>query len=134
MSLQQPNEVAPSQAPYGRHIFLCIGSFCDPRGEAQALYRRLAGKLGQLGRYENPLRVKRGVTPCLGICSGGPILVVYPDGIWYHHVTEAVFDRIVTEHLMGGQPVEEYIFHQLEENPALKDCSSSSDQSESDGS
>lgn len=111
---------APSQAPYARHLFLCVGNYCDPRGEAQMLYHYLAGKLGELGRYGNPLRVKRGITPCLGICSGGPLLVVYPDGIWYHHVTEAVLDRIVQEHLIEGKPVEEYIFHRLDENPALE--------------
>lgn len=112
---------APRQAPYAHHIFFCVGSYCDPRGEAQTLYRRLAGKLGELADYYNPERVKRGTTHCLGVCSGGPLLVVYPDGIWYHHVTEEVLDRIIQEHLIGGKPVEEFIFHKLEDNPALQE-------------
>jgi (2Fe-2S) ferredoxin len=66
-----------------------------------------------LGRYDNPERVKRGITPCLGVCYGGPLLVVYPDGIWYHHVDEALLQRIIDEHLIGGCPVEEAIFHRL---------------------
>lgn len=106
-------EVTPTQAPYSRHLFLCVGQYCDPTGAAQRLYALLARKLGDLGRYDNPLRVKRGVTPCLGVCGGGPLLVVYPDGIWYHHVDEAVLDRIIHEHLHHGRPVEEYIFHRL---------------------
>lgn len=40
-----------------------------------------------------------------------------PGGIWYHHVTEAKLARIVEEHLRGGVPVEEYIFHRLSDNP-----------------
>ena len=103
----------PSQAPYARHLFLCVGSFCDPGGNAQRLYQKLGQKLGELGDYNNPERVKRGITPCLGVCQGGPLLVVYPEGIWYHHVDEAVLDRIIDEHLGEGRPVQEYIFHQL---------------------
>lgn len=75
------------------------------------LYAQLAQLLGELGDYHNPVRVKRGVAPCLGVCTGGPLLVVYPDGIWYHHVTEAVLKRIVQEHLREGRVVEEYVFH-----------------------
>lgn len=108
----------PLMAPYGRHIFICNGSYCDPEGSASRLYARLAGKLGELGRYDNPERVKRGITPCLGVCSGGPIVVVYPDGIWYHHVDEAVLDRIVDDHLLHNRPVEAHIFHRLAPLPA----------------
>jgi (2Fe-2S) ferredoxin len=60
-----------------------------------------------------PKRVKRGETPCLGVCSGGPIVVVYPEGVWYRHVTPKVLDRIVTEHLRDGNVVEEFVFHRL---------------------
>ena len=45
--------------------------------------------------------------------TGGPIVVVYPDGIWYRHVTPKVLDRIVTEHLRAGKVVDEFVFFRL---------------------
>jgi (2Fe-2S) ferredoxin len=103
-------------APYARHIFICTGRFCDPTGKAAELYCALPALLGNLGRYDNPCRVKRSATPCLGVCSGGPLAVVYPDGIWYRVPDEAALQRIVEEHLRDNQPVEALIFHRL---PAL---------------
>ena len=57
--------------------------------------------------------MKRGETPCLGVCADGPIVVVYPEGIWYYRVTPELLERIVVEHLKNGVPVEEAIFHRL---------------------
>jgi len=105
---------APEMAPYGRHVLMCTGEYCDPERRAGALYQQLATLLGDLGRYDNPERVKRGTTPCLGVCMGGPILAVYPEGVWYHHVDEALLERVVEEHLKERRPVEEWVFHRLE--------------------
>src|SRR5690242_7319702 len=106
---------APTMRPYGRHILICENGDCADPEAAAALQRRFAelARAHRLNKLRNPERVKCTLTGCLGVCGGGPILVVYPDGIWYHHVDEAALERIVHEHLLGGRPVEGLIFHRL---------------------
>jgi cob(I)alamin adenosyltransferase len=108
---------APTMRRYGRHILICENGDCADPEAAAALQRRFAelARAHGLNKLRNPERVKCTLTSCLGVCGGGPILVVYPDGIWYHHVDAAALERIVDEHLLRGQPVEDLIFHHLGE-------------------
>lgn len=99
--------------PYSRHVIVCTGSFCSPDRKGRALYSLLAQLLQQEDLLFGPSRVKRGETPCLGVCSDGPIVVVYPEGIWYARVTPQLLERIVIEHLKDGKPVESAVFHRL---------------------
>jgi cob(I)alamin adenosyltransferase len=106
---------APSSRAYGRHVFICVHGNCAEPEAGERLHQRF-GELNReygLNKLRNPERVKCSMADCLGICSGGPVVVVYPEGIWYHHVDEARLERIYQEHILGGQPVEEYIFHRL---------------------
>lgn len=98
---------------YARHVLVCTGAYCSPQREGRALYAQLAGLLEREGLLFGPERVKRGETPCLGVCAGGPIVVVYPEGVWYAGVTSALLERIVVEHLRDGRIVEEAVFHRL---------------------
>ncbi len=103
----------PQMEPYSRHVIVCTGSFCSPDRKGRPLYSLLAQLLQEQDLLFGPSRVKRGETPCLGVCSDGPIVVVYPEGIWYARVTPQLLERIVLEHLKGGKPVESAVFHRL---------------------
>jgi (2Fe-2S) ferredoxin len=103
----------PQMEQYSRHVLVCTGDFCSPDRRGRQLYSLLAELLQREDLLFGPGRVKRGETPCLGVCSNGPIIVVYPDGIWYSEVTPALLERIVVEHLKGGKPVDEAVFHRL---------------------
>ena len=108
----------PEMAPYARHVLVCTGGYCSPQRGGRGLYSHLASLLEREDLLFGPNRIKRGETPCLGVCEGGPIVVVYPEGVWYAGVTPALLERIVVEHLRDGRVVDEAVFHRLGDAPA----------------
>jgi|SRR4051812_38831513 (2Fe-2S) ferredoxin len=107
------DSLKPRMESYSRHVIVCTGGFCSPDHRGRELYSLLADLLQREDLLFGPHRVKRGETPCLGVCSEGPIVVVYPEGTWYYRVTPSLLERIVVEHLKHGVRVEEAVFHQL---------------------
>jgi len=57
-----------------------------------------------------PTCIFRTKANCLRVCAEGPILLVYPDGIWYRQATPDVIERVLQEHILGNKIVEEYAF------------------------
>ncbi len=87
-----------------RHLFLCTGPRCCTEAEGLATWEQLKTAL-----KEHTIPALRTKAACLRMCQEGPWLVVYPDGVWYSHVTPERFERIRREHLQAGRPVQEWV-------------------------
>lgn len=91
---------------YMRHVFLCTGPNCCTSEAGLAAWEVLKKEIKDHG-LAICYRTKVG---CLRVCCEGPILVVYPEGTWYHGMAAERIPRFVREHLGAGKPVEEWIF------------------------
>ncbi|MDX2255069.1 MAG: ferredoxin [Pseudanabaenaceae cyanobacterium bins.39] len=93
-----------------KHLFLCADQtkpLCCQKEVSLAAWDYLKCRLKELN-LEN--RVFRTKANCLRVCDRGPILLVYPDGVWYHSATSEVIEQILQEHIIGGKVVTEYAF------------------------
>lgn len=92
------------------HALICGGTGCTSSGSAEiqeALHREIAAQ-----GLEDEIKVVQ--TGCFGLCALGPIMIIYPEGVFYSKVTADDVPEIVEEHFLKGRPVERLIYKEEE--------------------
>ncbi len=109
-SLSSSPAVSPSPEPlYRMHVFACINQrpethwrgSCAARGS-----RQLCDYMCRLGMALGARRIRINHAGCLNVCEHGPVMVVYPEGVWYKFESEADVEEILRSHIIGGTRVE----------------------------
>lgn len=104
---------------YTKHIFLCTnqkpaGKKCCANAGGEEYLEYLKTRLLELDSH-GPGKFRISKSGCLGRCSSGPCLVVYPEGVWYTYSSTDDIEDIIQSHLLNGQIVEKLLI----ENPAF---------------
>ena len=104
------------QTPISHHLLLCATptkvKCCDPT-TGIASWNELKRVIKELGleRTNRPEGiVLRSKVDCLRVCERGPVLVVWPDGIWYTDVTADKIEPIVQQHIVQQKPIHQWIY------------------------
>lgn len=108
--------VPPAQAAgtnpemlYRVHVFCCTNQrpeshwrgCCSSRGS-----KALCDYMCRLGMVLGAQRIRINHAGCMNVCEHGPVMVIYPDGVWYRYETQADVAEILRQHVIGGKRVE----------------------------
>ena len=95
---------------FQRHIFFCLnqrdnGESCCADHDAQAAFDHCKKQVKAAG-LAGPGKVRVNKAGCLDRCDEGPVMVVYPEAVWYTYVDKEDVEEIIQEHLVHGRVVE----------------------------
>ena len=105
-----------ASSKYERHILVCGGTGCTSSSSPKII-EKLEEEFAAKGLNDKVQIVKTG---CFGLCERGPIMIVYPEGSFYSRVDVNEIPRIVDEHLIGGNPVKEFLYEETVDGDNIK--------------
>src|SRR5262245_46924668 len=89
---------------YENHVFVCTsGETCPTQGDVEAYVKVLRAGVQKAGKQ---VEVRVNKAGCFSQCGHGPMIVFYPENVWYSGVQASDLDEILTSHILGGKPVE----------------------------
>jgi (2Fe-2S) ferredoxin len=98
---------------YKHHVFFCLNQRDEGKAscsdhDAQGGHAHCKARIKAAG-IAGPGGVRVNQAGCLDRCAGGPVLVVYPEAVWYTYVDQHDVDEIVDSHLLNGRIVERLV-------------------------
>ena len=94
---------------YRVHVFCCTNNRPDTHRRGSCAGRgskALCDYMCRLGMAIGARRIRINHAGCLNVCEHGPVMVIYPEGIWYRYETERDIDDILRSHVIRGVPVD----------------------------
>ncbi|KTD34859.1 (2Fe-2S) ferredoxin [Legionella moravica] len=98
---------------YTKHIMICTnqkaaGKQCCANTGGEEYFDYLKSRLLELDMH-GPGKYRVSKSGCLGRCSSGPCIVIYPEGVWYSYSSLADIDQIIESHLIAGETAEQLL-------------------------
>ena len=101
---------------YRSHVLVCGGTGCTSSGSKQII-QTLKDELKK-NKLQNEVAVVK--TGCHGLCAEGPVMIVYPEAVFYSRVRPEDVEEIVSEHLLKGRIVERLVYHEAQTPEGIK--------------
>ena len=93
---------------YAKHVFVCTsGETCPTQGDVEQYVKHLRTEAVKAG-LKTDVRINK--AGCFSQCGHGPMIVVYPENVWYTGVQAADLQEIFESHILGGKPVERLVY------------------------
>jgi (2Fe-2S) ferredoxin len=95
---------------FTHHVFFCTnqrdaGEQCCNALGASEMFAFAKDRVGAL-KKNGPGQIRINKAGCLGRCDQGPVMVVYPEEVWYSYIDQEDVAEIIDEHLVNGRVVE----------------------------